>query len=132
MSTENETNEQVDAPEVAEDAHHEDVGTAVEDHEAGAASEPAGDEPAEVDDTVDRRLHAALVALDGRLQDATDLPFDPGHLDDEEALTEAITELVERKPHLKKREFAPDIGGGNRGSAAPESPDLINIIRGMI
>lgn len=76
------------------------------------------------------RLHTALARLDGRLQDPTDLPFDENNLD-EEAMTQAITELLERKPHLRKREVAGDIGAGNRGSSQPDPVDLIKVIRGI-
>lgn len=93
--------------------------------------------PAEEDDhgatieALQQRLLTALVEADGRLQDPTDFPFNADFLDDKDSLTEAIGNLIETKPHLKKRRVSGDIGAGNRGNSAPEVPDLINIIRSM-
>lgn len=100
--------------------------------EAQEVEQEAAQEPEEqpVDNDHAERLHTALARLDGRLQDATDLPFDENNLD-EESMTQAITELLERKPHLRKREVAGDIGAGNRGSARPDPVDLIKVIRGI-
>lgn len=68
-------------------------------------------------DDLARRLHAALVAATGKLADPSDLPFDEAHLEDADALTAALDELVARKPHLASRKPAGDIGQG----AAPEA-----------
>lgn len=81
-------------------------------------------------DELAARLHEQLVKADGRLQDHTDLPFDPEHLDGEK-LTEAIDELLERKPHLRSRRVSEDIGAGNRGDAGSVSSDLIGLIRNI-
>lgn len=62
------------------------------------------------------RLHTALVAAEGKLADPTDLAFRPEHLDSPEALTAAIDELLEAKPHLKTRKVTGDIGQGKRGA----------------
>ena len=77
------------------------------------------------------RLHAALVALDGRLADPADLPFDQAHLDDPDALKAAVAELVERKPGLKARQVTGDVGAGNRGASSGAPADLISLIRTM-
>lgn len=82
-------------------------------------------------DELARRLHAALVAADGRLADPTDLPFDLAHLDDDEALTRAIADLVDTKPHLKARRIAGDIGAGYRGDSPAPRVDLLQIMKGM-
>ena len=79
---------------------------------------------------VERRLHAALVSLDGRLQDATDLDFDPSHLEGDGGVEAAITALLEAKPHLAKRAPSGDVGAGVRGEV-DAAPDLISIMRGM-
>ena len=115
----------VEAPEVQEQDVVEPVDVADEVQEA--AQEP-GEQPVSNDHA--ERLHEALARIDGRLQDVTDLPFDENNLD-EGAMTQAITELLERKPHLRKREVAGDIGAGNRGSARPDPIDLIKVIRGI-
>ena len=79
---------------------------------------------------VERRLHDALVRLDGRLHDATDLDFDPSHLEGDGGVEAAITALLEAKPHLAKRAPSGDVGAGVRGEV-DAAPDLISIMRGM-
>ena len=79
---------------------------------------------------VERRLHDALVRLDGRLQDATDLDFDPKRLEGDGGVEAAITALLEAKPHLAKRAPSGDVGAGVRGEV-DAAPDLISIMRGM-
>lgn len=81
-------------------------------------------------DELAERLHAELVKADGRLQDPTDLPFAAEHLEGEK-LTTAITELLERKPHLKSRRVSGDIGAGSRGESTAKAPDLISMIRNV-
>lgn len=63
-------------------------------------------------DDLAHRLHTALVTATGRLEDPSDLAFDETHLDSQEALEEAIGELLERKPHLASRRLTGDIGQG--------------------
>lgn len=63
-------------------------------------------------DTVAERLHTALVAATGRLQDPSDLAYDDAHLDDPEALAAAVDELIATKPHLASRKPTGDIGQG--------------------
>lgn len=89
------------------------------------------DEVAATRDDYARRLHAALVRADGRLADPDDLPFDAAHLDDADALTAAIGDLVERKPGLRARQYGGDVGAGTRGSTPKVNTDLIEIIRGI-
>lgn len=64
------------------------------------------------------RLHTELVRATGRLADPADLEFDAAHLDDAEALTEAIDALLTDKPHLASRTPRGDIGQGQRGPAS--------------
>ena len=78
---------------------------------------------------VERRLHDALVRLDGRLHDASDLDFDPKRLEGD-GVEAAITALLEAKPHLAKRAPSGDVGAGVRGEV-DAAPDLISIMRGM-
>jgi hypothetical protein len=78
-------------------------------------------------DELAHRLHRALVVADGRLQDATDLPFDEEHLDDAEKLSNALDDLLTKKPHLASRRPAGDIGQGATTSAAPV--DLAGMLR---
>ena len=75
------------------------------------------------------RLHKELVKRDGRLANADDLPFNPEFLENETALTEAITELIKTRPGLKSRIAAGDIGNGSRGSAKKESMNLIDMLK---
>ena len=79
---------------------------------------------------VERRLHDALVRLDGRLHDASDLDFDPDRLEGDGGVEAAITALLEAKPHLAKRAPSGDVGAGVRGEV-DAAPDLISIMRGM-
>lgn len=80
-------------------------------------------------DALAQRLHTALVAATGRMADPTDLAFDQAHLDDEDALTAAIDELLAKKPHLASRRVTGDIGQGNRGNAADAPVNLADILR---
>jgi len=75
------------------------------------------------------RLQEALVRLDGRLADPSDLPFDPSFIEDQEALDAAITALVKKKPGLKSKQFGGNIGQGKRGSAAKPKPNLVDILK---
>ncbi len=78
-------------------------------------------------DDLAARLHTALVAATGRLADASDLPFEESHVDDAEALTTAIDELLTRKPHLASRRVTGDVGQG--ASKAGETVDLAGMLR---
>lgn len=98
---------------------------AVEEDEAETANPaPEAVEPSEVH----AALHAALVKLDGRLSDPNALPYDEAHLTDDEALSAAIGELIERSPHLSATAVAGDVGQGDRGGA-PVPFDLIATMR---
>lgn len=77
-----------------------------------------------------RRLHEALVAASGRLADPTDLPYDPAHLDDADALGQAIDELLAAKPHLAARRPRGDIGQGRTSSAT--GVDLAALLRSTL
>lgn len=79
-------------------------------------------------DDLAARLHTALVAATGRMADPTDLAFDAAHLDDADALTGAIDELLTRKPHLASRRPFGDVGQGNRGGTA-EPVNLADMLR---
>ena len=72
-------------------------------------------------------LFTALVKLDGRLADPSDLPYSEEYLTDEAALERAISELLERKPGLAARQYRGNIGAGVNGDS-PTS--LIEIMRG--
>lgn len=78
-----------------------------------------------------QRLHESLVAADGRLSDPAALDFNAEHLDDPAALTDAITDLIRRRPGLKARSAAGDVGAGSRGPAAGGQVSLIDHIRGL-
>lgn len=80
---------------------------------------------------LEKRLHAALVAKDGRLADPGDLEFNEEHLDDDDALAAAISELITRKPGLKAQQLRGDVGAGNRQSPKKPPMDLLSIIQGM-
>lgn len=78
-------------------------------------------------DDLAHRLHNALVTASGRLQDASDLPYEESHLDDPEALETAISELLAKKPHLGSRKPAGNIGQGV--SSSTDAVDLAAMMR---
>lgn len=79
-------------------------------------------------DELAERLHRELVARTGRLADPADLPFDESHLDDPEALAEAVDELIAAKPHLASRRPTGSVGQGVT-SGASTTVDLAGILR---
>lgn len=74
-----------------------------------------------------QRLHTELVRATGRLADPTDLPYDAEHLEDTAALSNAIDDLLARKPHLASRRPTGDIGQGANGTGSPV--DLAGLLR---
>ena len=94
------------------------------------AGEPAEEpEPAVMADNLARRLHTALVLADGRIANPNDVPYDPTHLDSEEALTATIDALVESNPGARARQYNGDIGAGTRGNTHTTKVDLISLMR---
>ena len=81
---------------------------------------------------LEQRLHDALVAKDGRLADPADLEFDPEHLDNPEALSNAIANLVAKKPGLRAQRLSGDVGAGVREKPKPPTTDLLSIMKGFI
>lgn len=82
-------------------------------------------------DDLAQRLHVSLVAQTGKLADPTDLEFSEDHLEDPDALAAAVDDLLTRKPHLRARRVAGDVGQGNRGKAS-NAPDLLEAMRGTL
>src|SRR3954452_14712225 len=78
-------------------------------------------------DVYAQRLHTELVRATGKLADPTDIPFDETHLDDPDALTAAVDDLLARKPHLASRRPVGDIGQG--ASDTTSNVDLAAILR---
>lgn len=81
---------------------------------------------------LEKRLHHALVAKDGRLADPDDLEFNPDHLDNPEALSNAIANLVAKKPGLRAQRLSGDVGAGVREKPKPPTTDLLAIMKGLI
>lgn len=79
-------------------------------------------------DAYAQRLHTELVRATGRLADPTDLPFDAEHLDDPDKLSNALDDLLTRKPHLANRRPFGDIGQGAVSGQA-NTVDLAAILR---
>lgn len=79
-------------------------------------------------DELAHRLHRALVAADGRLQDPTDLEFADEHLDDDAALASAIADLLQHKPHLAARRPVGDVGQG--ATSTPGEVNLLGLLGG--
>ena len=78
-------------------------------------------------DDLAARLHTALVAATGRLADPTELAYDETHLQDADALTAAIDDLLARKPNLATRRPTGEVGQG--ASVAVETVDLAGLLR---
>lgn len=78
-------------------------------------------------DDLAQRLHVAMVAATGRLADPSDLAFDEAHLDDADAMTAALDDLLARKPHLASRRPVGDVGQGVTGGDS--SVDLAGLLR---
>lgn len=138
IDEENVEQEQVEAPEVpeveeapdAEDssADNEDPDTFPRDYVEKLRDENAKyRQRAQKADDLAHRLHNALTEATGRLQDASDLPYDESHLDDPEALETAISELLAKKPHLGSRKPAGNIGQG--ASNTTDTIDLAAMLR---
>ena len=70
-------------------------------------------------------LFRARVALDGRLSDPTALPYSP-ELETEEAIAEAVTDLLKRSPGLGRMAVRGDIG---QGCAGDSQGNIIDAIR---
>lgn len=85
---------------------------------------------AQLADDLAQRLHLEMVRATGRLADPSDLAFSEDHLADPAALTAAVDELLEAKPHLASRKPVGDIGQGARGGSSQET-SLLQILRGM-
>lgn len=81
-------------------------------------AEEARDGVTEREEDLSRRLHAALLAQDGRLVDVEALPYAPEHLETPEALTSAVDALLERKPYLSAKRYATIPQGATPTSAA--------------
>lgn len=75
------------------------------------------------------RLHRMSVEQTGSLADPADLPFDAAHLESPEALQAAIAALLEAKPHLKARRFAPDAAAQGAKGQASGGVDLLGMLR---
>ena len=80
-------------------------------------------------DGLRRRLVAALIAQDGRLADPEDLPYDPAYLDPDR-LSEAITALLEAKPHYAARRSSP-LPEQSVSADEPVGPTFAELLRNL-
>jgi hypothetical protein len=83
-------------------------------------------------DDLGRRLHSELVRASGRLADPSDLQFDPAHLDDPDALSAAVDDLLTRRPHYASRRPTGDVGQGVRGDGGSPAVGLADLLRGAL
>jgi hypothetical protein len=85
-------------------------------------------------DELQARLHAELTKADGRLADPADLPFDAEHLADPQKHAEAISNLLNAKPHYASRKPAPGstIHQGPVGAPVAPKPDLIASLQAAV
>ncbi|GAA4889549.1 hypothetical protein GCM10025789_02460 [Tessaracoccus lubricantis] len=79
-------------------------------------------------DDLARELFTAKVTATGRLADPSDLPFSDELLADSDALSAAITTLLDKKPHLASRTPRGDVGQGPTGGNSGDV-DLAALLR---
>ena len=126
---------QDDEQQAQDEAQESD--SAAEDVDAEEDTDPLVKLQEELDDaeqraeTYAKRLHEALVRLDGRLADPKDLDFSLDHLDNPDALDEAIGDLIKRKPGLRARQLSGDVGAGARGNEKQAKPDLMQLMKAL-
>lgn len=116
LEPEQEQEQQQEPDPLVKKLRNEAAGNRVKAREAGELAEQRA-----------AALFTALVKLDGRLADPSDLPFSEEYLTDEAALGSAISDLLERKPGLSARQYLGDIGAGVKGG---NSSTLIELMRG--
>lgn len=80
-------------------------------------------------DVLAKRLHRELVTATARLENPDDLPFDAGHLDDENKLSTALDALLSDRPYMAKRVVKGDAGQGPRGGAET-GVSLLGLLKG--
>lgn len=78
-------------------------------------------------DDLAQEVFRLRVAATGRLADPTDLAYDEALLEDEEALSGAIDDLLTARPHYAARRAAGSVGQGATGSSG--GVDLAGILR---
>lgn len=118
----------VEGPEAADD-DTETPETFPRDYVEKLRRENAGyRERAQKADDLAHRLHTSLVEATGRLADARDLPFDETHLEDPEALNQAIETLVADRPHLGSRKPRGNVGQG-AVTGVTDTVDLAGLLR---
>lgn len=81
---------------------------------------------------LEKRLHRSMVAQDGRLADPDDMEFNPDHLHDDAALSDAIGTLIAAKPGLRAQQLSGDVGAGVREKPKPPTTDLLSIMKGLM
>lgn len=80
---------------------------------------------------LERALFTERVRALDVLADPTDLPFDADMLDDPDALTEAVADLVRKRPHYRRRgTTTPDTTGSRDRRADRDTVSLTGIMRG--
>lgn len=135
QETDADVQEQQAQDEEQDEAQESD--SAAEDVDAEEDTDPLVKLQEELDDaekraeTYAKRLHEALVRLDGRLADPKDLDFSLDHLDNPDALDEAIGDLIKRKPGLRARQLSGDVGAGARGNEKQAKPDLMQLMKAL-
>lgn len=79
-------------------------------------------------DNYSRQLFHARVEQTGLLIDPEDMPYDAALVDDPDALSAAVTDLVERKPHLRVVSTSGDLPAFGAG-ADSSSVSLTGLLR---
>lgn len=131
QETDADVQEQQAPDEAQESESEEQTSDADEGTEPAKTLQEELSEAEERAETYAKRLLEALVKLDGRLADPKDLDFSPDYLDDPDALDEAIGDLIKRKPGLRARQIAGDVGAGARGNEKQAKPDLMQLMKAL-
>lgn len=71
-------------------------------------------------DELGRALFTALVAATGRVENPTEIAYEAGLLADPDAIHAAIDAEIERRPYIRSRKIAGDVGQGR--NANPTGP----------
>lgn len=78
---------------------------------------------------LERELFTERVRALDVLADPADLPYDADLLDDADALRDAVTELVGKRPHLRRRGVAGGETGAREHTDTTETTSLLGIMR---
>ena len=77
----------------------------------------------------ERELFRMKVDATGLIVAADEVPFDAALLDDDDALTQQVEEIVTAKPYLKRRSATGNIGQHEQRQTDSNGPGLLGMLR---